>query len=164
MRTSLSMVVTGIAVAVGLLALSGASAVGATTHSQHHRPGGDMRFTVVEHADTDTVADTGPSGDSLGDLLAFGNPVFDAANRVQVGTDQGSCVRTKVGAAYECSWTTTLKNGSLVVQGPFFDHGDSTLAITGGTGIWKSARGEMKLHARNAAGTAYDFTFSVARG
>jgi allene oxide cyclase len=35
------------------------------------------------------------------------------------------------------------------------------LAITGGTGKWARAQGEMRLHARNAKGTAYNFTFSV---
>jgi hypothetical protein len=121
------------------------------------------RFTVVEHADTDTVVDNRPAGDSLGDSLAFGNPVYNARNTAQVGHDQGSCVRTEVGVAWECSWTTILRGGSIVVQGPFYDATDSTLAITGGTGTWSEARGQMLLHARNKRGTEYDFTFVVER-
>jgi allene oxide cyclase len=118
-------------------------------------------FTVVERAVTDTVIDNGTTGDSIGDLLGFGNPIYTAANTVKVGNDQGSCVRTAVGRAWECSWTTILDRGSLVVQGPFYDAADSTLAIIGGTGAWKNARGEMKLHARNPSGSEYDFTFAV---
>jgi len=121
------------------------------------------RFTVVERADTDTVVDSGPAGDSLGDSLAFGNPVYNARNTAQVGHDQGSCVRTEVGVAWECSWTTILRGGSIVVQGPFYDAADSTLAIIGGTGTWSDARGQMLLHARNQQGTEYDFTFVVER-
>src|SRR5512137_1612939 len=52
------------------------------------------KLQLVEHADTDTVADIAPSGDSVGDVLGFANPVFDAANQKQVGSDNGSCVRT----------------------------------------------------------------------
>ena len=121
------------------------------------------RFTVVEHALTDTVVDTGPKGDSRGDLLAFANPVFNAANTKRVGHDQGSCVRTAVGRSWECEWTLLLPKGHLVVQGPFYDKADSILAITGGTGAWAQARGQMILHARNAQGTAYDFRYRVTR-
>lgn len=121
------------------------------------------RIAVVEHADTDTVVDIGPSGDSVGDQLAFSNPIFTADNRTRIGRDNGSCIRTVVGSAWECSWTATLRQGSLAVQGPFYDHGDSVLAITGGTGIWARARGTMHLHARNAKGTAYDFVYHVTR-
>ena len=116
---------------------------------------------VVEHALTDTTVDTGPKGDSRGDILAFANPVFDAANQRQVGSDNGHCIRTVVGQAYECFWTLMLSNGQLTVEGPFFDTRDSVLAITGGTGRYRTVRGEMRLHARNAQGTAYDFIFQL---
>ena len=145
--------------AVGMLAAVGLSVAQATpqTPSPHAQA---VTFTVVEHADTDTVIDLGPHGDSIGDTLAFGNPVYDAKG-TKVGSDQGSCVRTKVATAWECSWTTTLKGGSIVVQGPFYDASGSTLAITGGTGRWREARGQMHLHARDTKGSAYDFTFRV---
>ena len=48
-----------------------------------------------------------------------------------------------------------------MVEGPFYDDRDSVLAITGGTGRYATARGEMRLHARDAQGSAYDFTFRV---
>ena len=52
----------------------------------------------------------------------------------KVGTDQGYCLRVVAGASYECTWTTFLPGGQIVVAGPFYDAKDSTLAITGGTG------------------------------
>lgn len=161
MRKLLMTGLSTVAVAGGLIGLTAASADSATAGSDS--AGHVQQFTVVEHAITDTVVDIGKPGDSLGDLLAFGNPIFNASNTTQIGSDQGSCVRTKVGQAWECSWTTTLNGGSLVVEGPYFDHADSVLAITGGTGVWRTARGQMKLHARNAAGSSYDFSFSVNR-
>ena len=115
---------------------------------------------LVEHAETDTVTDTGEEEDSVGDILTFANPVFDEANENQVGTDNGWCVRTAVGSAWECFWTITLKGGQITVEGPFLDAGNSVLAVTGGTGAYAGAKGEMALHARNAEGTEYDFGYS----
>jgi len=118
---------------------------------------------VVERATTDTVADIAPTGDSVGDVLGFANEVFDENNSAKVGTDNGSCVRTAAGAAWECVWTLTLSDGQITVEGPFFDASDSMLAITGGTGAYKEARGQMKLHARNAQGSEYDFTYEIVK-
>jgi hypothetical protein len=128
--------------------------------------GGSSETTlkVVEHAETDTIRHIGPAKeeDSVGDVLAFANPVFDSADKKQVGTDNGSCVRTAVGKAWECIWTLTVSEGQLTVEGPFFDAGkDSQLAITGGTGTYNEARGEMTLHARNPEETEYDFTYEI---
>ncbi len=118
-------------------------------------------LTLVERATTDTVIDLGEQGDAIGDMIAFGNPVYDQDNQRQVGTDQGGCVRAVPGQSYECAWTVILANGQLSVEGPFNDSGDSVLAVTGGTGAYIGAQGEMALHARNADGTEYDFTFTL---
>lgn len=116
---------------------------------------------VVERATTDSVGDVAPEGDSVGDVLGFANEVYDEANQNKVGTDNGSCVRTAAPGAWECIWTLTLSDGQLTVEGPFYDAGDSTLAITGGTGAYVHASGEMLLHARNAEGSEYDFTYTI---
>src|SRR5258708_5686386 len=73
---------------------------------------------LVEHATTDTVTDTGDEDDSVGDILTFANPVFDEQNKTQLGSDNGWCVRTVVGTAWECFWTLTLKDGQITVEGP----------------------------------------------
>jgi hypothetical protein len=157
MVTAGAVVVAG-AIATWAVSPSLASTAPEAAAATHH---GGGRFTVVERALTDSVVDIGAKGDSLGDVLAFGNPIYTADNKTQIGSDQGSCVRTVVGKAWECEWTLTLKGGSLVVQGPFYDAADSVMAITGGTGKWSRARGSMKLHARDAQGTAFDFTYLV---
>lgn len=124
-------------------------------------PAATNTLALVEHADTDIVGDVAPEGDSVGDVLGFANPVFDAANANQVGVDNGYCVRTAAGSAWECAWTLTLNDGQITVAGPFFDTQDSVLAITGGTGAYAQARGQMKLHARNDKGTEYDFVYEI---
>ena len=96
---------------------------------------------MVEHATTDAVTDTGASGDSAGDVLTFANEVYDADDKDKIGTDQGICFRTVVGKAWECFWTLSLDKGQLTVEGPFYDSGDSVLAITGGTGEFAGAPG-----------------------
>jgi len=120
---------------------------------------------VIEHAKTDTLQHIGPASekDSIGDVLGFANPLYDSSNQNKVGTDNGQCIRTAPGVAFECIWTASLSGGQLTVEGPFYDAKDSTLAITGGTGTYDQARGSMVLHARNAQGTEYDFTYSIIK-
>ena len=147
-----------IVVLVVAVSASGKSA----PHAKHRGHGGHhgKSITVIEHATSDTTTDTGASGDSVGDILTFANDVFDATNATKAGTDQGYCVRVVAGTSYECTWTTFLPDGQIVVAGPFYDAKDSTLAITGGTGRYRDARGTMDLHAR-AGGTEYAFVFHV---
>lgn len=115
---------------------------------------------VVEHADNETVTDTGMVGDSVGDILTFANPVFDEANATKVGTDQGYCVRVAAGEGWECEWTVFLAEGQISVAGPFFDTKESTLAITGGTGAFKNASGEMALGFRQTPPPKVEFNFT----
>jgi hypothetical protein len=119
------------------------------------------QIKVVERPVGETTIDLAAKGDSVGDMLVFANNVFDAANKVQVGTDQGYCIRTAVGKSWECFWTLILKAGQITVEGPFADTGDSTFAITGGTGKYAGAKGSMKLHPRDATPTGYDFTYDL---
>jgi hypothetical protein len=120
---------------------------------------------LIEHAETDTIRHIGPAKeeDSVGDILAFANPVFNAANSKQVGSDNGGCVRTAAGKAWECIWTLTLDGGQVTVEGPFYDGKDSKLAITGGTGEYDNASGQMSLHARNPEETEYDFVYEIEK-
>jgi len=119
------------------------------------------RLAVIERATTDTVVDLTTNGDSTGDLLTFHNELFEDGNEIVVGTDQGECVRIEVGVSWECRWINFLEGGSITVEGPFFDEGPSAMAITGGTGAYRGARGSMRLVARDAAGTEYDFVFRI---
>jgi len=137
-----------VAVAAGMAAGGGSTASAVT-------------LSVVERATTDAVTDTGKKGDSAGDLLTFANDLYNKANTKKVGTDNGFCVRTVVGKAWECWWSAFLAGGQITVEGPFLDAGPSRLAITGGTGRYSRARGWMGLRARNDQGTEYDFVYHL---
>ncbi|HVJ43433.1 MAG TPA: allene oxide cyclase family protein [Dongiaceae bacterium] len=145
-------VLTGLGMAGALFAASVLSAAPASAEMQLH---------VVERATSDTVTDLGAKGDSVGDILTFSNEIFDGANQSKIGVDNGFCIRTVVGKAWECFWTIALARGHLTVEGPFLDAGDSVLAVTGGTGSYATERGEMALHARDAKGSEYDFTYTL---
>ncbi len=142
-----ALVLTAALVAYGASRAHGAATAAATIH-------------VVEHANTDAVTDTGGKGDTAGDVLTFANPVFDAADRARSGRDQGLCVRTVAGSAWECWWTVFLAGGQITVEGPFYDKKGSALAITGGTKAYAGARGWMDLKSR-AGGTKYDFVYHL---
>jgi allene oxide cyclase len=120
-------------------------------------------LNVVERATTDAVTKTGKGDDNAGDLLTFANEVYDEANEKLIGSDTGWCIRTVVGTSWECSWTLTLPDGQINVSGPFLDKADSVLAITGGTGSYAGARGEMALHARNPEGSEFDFRYKITQ-
>jgi allene oxide cyclase len=144
-------VISAVAIVVSIVSVSAAGPRATKVH-------------VVEHADTDAVIDTGAAGDSSGDLLTFANDVYDATDTSVVGTDQGDCIRIVPGATWECRWVTVLDDGSITVEGPFSDTGSTALAITGGTGVYRDARGQMKLVYHNDAGTAFDFYFRIITG
>src|ERR1700733_4172845 len=119
------------------------------------------QIKVVERPIGETTVDLGPKGDSIGDLLVFANGVFDSANKTQIGSDQGYCVRTIVGKSWECFWTLTLKAGQITVEAPFMDEVDSLFSVTCGSGKYAGAKGSMKLHPRDAKSTSYDFTYDL---
>jgi allene oxide cyclase len=154
---------------VGITALIALALVpvvaGASTGSAKSRSDHAQVIHVVEHAVTDTVQQFHPPANSLGDVLGFHNPVFNAADTHQVATDNGYCVRTVATGKteWECTWTTGLPGGHLTVEGPFYDDGtNTTLAITGGTGRYAGAHGQMLLHARgNPVGSEFDFIFTL---
>jgi hypothetical protein len=132
-------------IAAGVVYASGARKVTAPT-----------KIVVVERPTSDTVIDTGAAGDSAGDLLTFANKLYNAKNTKQVGRDQGDCIRiSPAKGSWECRWIAFLGDGAITVEGPFYDSHASTLAITGGRGMYRNARGTMRLK----FGPGGNFTF-----
>jgi allene oxide cyclase len=136
-------------VSVGTPAAAATPSTGLTT----------LRF--AEHASHEQTIDVDPTGDSVGDLLVFANPVFDENDVSQVGSDQGSCVRTVVGQAWECTFTVILDNGQLTIEGPFNDTGETIFAVTGGTGDFLGASGQLRFAARPNTTNEFDMTFEL---
>ena len=88
------------------------------------------------------LVDTGEPGDSVGDILVFDQPLLDEQKQ-QIGTNSGTCIRTRVGHSFQCQWTLTLETGSIQVAGREFDQGTSEISIVGGTGSYAGITGDM---------------------
>ena len=150
-----------LALAAALVVASRGASRTALTNTASHR----TTFTVVERPITDTTVDNGAPGDSVGDLLPFANPIYNSSNRRRLGTDEGSCTRTRVGVAYYCEWVLTLTKGAhrgrIVVAGSFFDDTSRTsvFVVTGGTGDFAHAAGPMRLTTRGDGN--YTFRYSL---
>ena len=93
-------------------------------------------------------ADTGRAGDSAGDVLVFDADVMNADKSELLGRQDGQCIFTRVvdGAdRFEvCVLSFLLKDGELTVEGTF-DQREAlnTFAVTGGTGVYTGARGQV---------------------
>jgi allene oxide cyclase len=121
------------------------------------------RLHVIEHVvdEVTTHVAAGGKDDARADLLTFANTIFDSTNKMQIGFDHGYCIRVVVGRSWECFWTLLLKEGRITVEGPFYDSGDSVLVVTGGTGKYAGAKGQMTLHDRGTKPTSYDFIYEL---
>jgi Allene oxide cyclase len=148
-----------VAAAAAAFAVAGPASA-QSAHARAHAAGRTVH--VIEHAITDTEVPGVGGKDVKGNILTFNNPVYNfPANKVQVGRDEGFCTRLQVKLGiWECLWTTFLKGGQITVQGPYYDTRNSVLSITGGTGVYEGARGEMTLLSRNG-GKEYDFIFHL---
>ena len=89
------------------------------------------------------LIDNGKPGDSIGDILVFDQPLLNKEMK-PIGNNSGSCTRIRVAHSYQCQWTLTTEDGSILVGGREFDEGASTINIISGTGSYKGIKGEMK--------------------
>ena len=101
--------------AAAAVAVLTVTVVNATAGRSSHMAAGGGSIHVVEHATTDAVTNGEPS-DAAGNILTFANDVYDADNTKKVGTDNGMCIRTAVGKAFECVWTLSVDAGQITVE------------------------------------------------
>ena len=139
------------AVAVFLFALlvTGASA----SSGPRERDDDDIEIIrVTEIIVQEAGIDLGEPGDSLGDQFVFSGDLFRAGEKV--GIDGGVCTLVRlvsmVSATSQCVATAELPKGQITVQGllTFTEETEgepSLLAITGGTGKYREAQGELKV-------------------
>jgi hypothetical protein len=85
---------------------------------------------------------------SIGDILAFSSPIFDASRTHRLGLSSGECIATRPGriarATFSCSGTFALNDGTLVVAALQVGEPKTLrLAVTGGTGAYDGARGTV---------------------
>ena len=117
--------------------------------------GGSVATLRVRGREVDSAfLDLGDSGFSIGDQFAFTNDLLSGGNKV--GEDGGLCVVTRLTAAgastFKCVGSNYLPGGQITVQG-LVTYGPTEevkedpylFAITGGTGRYRTARGEVRI-------------------
>ncbi|MDT8283094.1 MAG: dirigent protein [Gammaproteobacteria bacterium] len=100
--------------------------------------------------------DLGETGDSIGDILVFDQPLLDEQKNI-IGNNSGNCIRNRVAHSYQCQWTLTFNSNnettdSIQVAGREYDTGSSNISIVGGSGKYSGISGEM-ISTNNADGT-----------
>jgi allene oxide cyclase-like protein len=99
-----------------------------------------------------TFVDTGKPGPSVGDMVVARDGVL-AADGSKAGTFNQVCTLVEVigsplTSAYECTGSIALNDGTITMQGPFVPAlAEQSAAITGGTGAYAKARGEVVVRA-----------------
>ncbi len=139
-----------LAVLLAMAAVSLAFAGGRSHHGKNVR----ILHLTLQHAQ-DAEVDEGDPGPSVGDRFTFSGPVLK--NGEEIGLGGGECVTVAFtpgadpqgepeAAADLCAAALSLKKGQITVQGLVDRLGELpvTLAITGGTGAYRTAHGELK--------------------
>jgi hypothetical protein len=121
---------------------SGSSRPGEEVHvlKVHRDVGHDFYVDVDGSATPDK-----PVPDSIGDQDVFNGKFF--VRDEQVGRDGGVCSLVELPSIYHCVATNWFDEGQLTVQwlGDFTATGPGRFAITGGTGRYRGARGEVTV-------------------
>jgi hypothetical protein len=131
------------ALAVTALALAGT----AQADGKHQ-----IRLTEAHPDLQPTFVDTGKPGPSVGDLVIARDDVLHE-NGAPAGKFTQVCTLVELGSnpftsTFECSGSIALKDGTITMQGPFVPaQPEGTAAVTGGTGAYRTARGEIVIRA-----------------
>ena len=135
--------------AVLLVAASMSLAAANSSDTQSWEGRGVKIIRLVATPTEVTQLDLGKEGQSQGDQIVFADDLF--RNGRKVGEDGVVCSLIRVepsSAVYNCAGTLSLPSGQITFQGltvlppgsePF------VVAITGGTGAYRTARGEMEV-------------------
>lgn len=133
----------GAVLAAAVIAIAGGGAAAAAAQAGH----GTIHLTEATPDIKPAYVDTGTPGPSVGDLVVVRDGMLPDGTLNQVCT----LVAVKGGpftSDYECTGSIALPNGTITMAGPFAPtKAEQTAAITGGTGAYAKARGEMVVRA-----------------
>jgi hypothetical protein len=146
--------------------VAAASAVAAADASVEHDDGSrghrQIIELVAEQAD-DSLLDLGDTGFGLGDQLLIADVLTRHGH--EVGRSAGTCQIVRLAGeefTVNCVTTLALPEGQLTVQGSLTVGGADPFiaAVTGGTGAFRSAHGEMVITPVDADTEQYRLTVS----
>jgi hypothetical protein len=114
--------------------------------------GKTIRLTEASPTLQPTFVDTGAPGPSVGDVAIHRDGVLREGGS-PAGTFNQVCTLVALkgspfASEFECSGSITLGGDTITMQGPFVPSAaESSAAITGGTGRYATARGEVAVRA-----------------
>ena len=119
-----------------------------TTRTADTPRGHAPTITLLARSAEFGAVDTGEPGDTVGDLVAFTDLLFDRADR-PIGHAASACMRTSPRRGEsQCTGTLVLDDkGTIALQGIITD-GDGPplkIAVVGGTGAYNGASGTMTV-------------------
>jgi hypothetical protein len=143
-------VLVALLLAVGSIMIASASSSPTSSSAADDNEVEVLRVTaaVVSEAFLD-LDGSGEDNVTLGDQAVFTSNLF--RNGKRIGLDGGFCTLVRLPALFQCVGTNSLPGGQLTVQGlldygpDFANQGPFHLAITGGTGRYKTAHGHVRL-------------------
>jgi hypothetical protein len=113
-------------------------------------------LTVVTHPLREAEVNIPPKPFSAGDFFAFEEAVFNSSEQRRIGEDAGRCelgIRT-----FSCEATILIDGeGKIQIAGSLFGRRDATFPITGGTGRFQTAGGQMTVFDLQGGKTALIF-------
>ena len=139
----LSVMIAAAAVVVGV-------AIPAAGSSGHH--GQQRTFRVTATVSEGTQIDLGAKGPSLGDELVFSGPLLQGGH--QIGHQSGVCTTVSMARQEaQCIATYSFRGGQITAQTVIVLNSPAPylVAITGGTGSYQGAEGQ--IHVRPATAT-----------
>jgi hypothetical protein len=123
------------------------------------RASGGRTLTLVERAGAQAMIDVGPKGDSPGDAFMSENAIYDSSDKHLIGRDHLRCeegIHT-----FTCEATGQLfGHGKIRIAGTVFTENENTYPITGGTGAFRGAGGQLTTFTVNDTTTVLFFQFS----
>jgi hypothetical protein len=157
-----------VALAVVLAVAFSAVGFASTSRTSGQARHGVQVIHVTSVTAQDAFVDAPPTDFSVGDSYVVSEDLFKGTK--QVGDAGGSCITVRVAATASvaaCEETFRLADGQIVAQGlvtfdPAVGGTAFTWAITGGTGAYSTARGEVDVVESNG-GVNSDLTFRITR-
>jgi allene oxide cyclase len=138
------MLVAAAAAAAATALVIGAGALASTSSGT-----GARTFTVIEKSTSGTYVDLGPKGFGPGDEFTFASDFWNTARTKKVGHSNGYCVVLSTTRDH-CVATARFHGGTLeAAGGNLLAAEDFKLAITGGTGRFIGANGQVSIHSIN---------------
>ena len=158
--------------AASILALGGVTLASANSNGASDNNGAHAMKLFALTVQIDFI-DLGAKGFSLGDEQVFSDDLLDTKGGTKLGVDGGVCTVVRVtdvklgSGSAQCAVTLSLANGQIAVQGLVTFVGNETpppfdLAITGGTGAFKEARGTVTVE--ETSETEANLTVNVVTG